>query len=342
MLRIQEDMCTLLAGNEMKSRDNYVDFVRGVGILLVVFGHTCVCWQRPVFGFHMPLFFFLSGLFLSKYLALPFRESCCKVLKKTLSPFVTFFFIGLVSYLAHVRLSIPWLRFADGIWTGHPIVNPPLWFLTSLFFSTMLAVVILRKFPVCGGYALLLGAAILLNLVPHRIRHHFPLMMCSWPYAAAFIMAGYQSLPLLVRVRQMDRVFLCGSCGVLLVLFEIVLALRWPMSSMSYDCYFIGPFLITSILGVVGILLPSLMLVKVLPTRICKGVCFVGENSLYFFCLDLVVLSWVQRMPLPQIDILRPILLFLCQTCVLSGAVVLILYMRQRNRKENSYENRST
>lgn len=81
----------------MKTRDDYVDFVRGIGILLVIFGHACVCWQKPVFGFHMPHFFFLSGLFLSKYLTIPFREAFHKALKKTLFPFVIFSFVGFSS-----------------------------------------------------------------------------------------------------------------------------------------------------------------------------------------------------------------------------------------------------
>ncbi|PAD22651.1 acyltransferase family protein [Terribacillus saccharophilus] len=63
----------------MKERIAWIDTAKGIGILLVVFGHvwrglndstikinstTYEIIDRFVYGFHMPLFFFLSGLFL--------------------------------------------------------------------------------------------------------------------------------------------------------------------------------------------------------------------------------------------------------------------------------------
>lgn len=55
----------------MKSRVQYIDALRGFGILLVVAGHLIQynysqCYTTPVFNiiysFHMPLFFFISGM----------------------------------------------------------------------------------------------------------------------------------------------------------------------------------------------------------------------------------------------------------------------------------------
>lgn len=46
-------------------RSSYIDVLKGIGILLVYYGHTAM-WgslpSRAVFSFHMPLFFLLSGI----------------------------------------------------------------------------------------------------------------------------------------------------------------------------------------------------------------------------------------------------------------------------------------
>lgn len=61
----------------MNTRIGWIDLAKGVGIILVVFGHVIVgmraaglgsenTWmvlaQKVVYSFHMPLFFFLAGL----------------------------------------------------------------------------------------------------------------------------------------------------------------------------------------------------------------------------------------------------------------------------------------
>ena len=48
------------------ARDSSIDIAKGVGIILVVFGHDTLCpsiIRNVIFSFHMPLFFILSGYF---------------------------------------------------------------------------------------------------------------------------------------------------------------------------------------------------------------------------------------------------------------------------------------
>ena len=66
-----------------ENRIDWVDYAKGIGILLVVYGHLLSSVfhkgiQIPkhffelsdsiVYSFHMPMFFFLSGLLVEKYL----------------------------------------------------------------------------------------------------------------------------------------------------------------------------------------------------------------------------------------------------------------------------------
>lgn len=79
-------------------RIKWIDVARGIGLLLVIFGHL-VIWGEPVFNwiysFHMPLFFFLSG-----YLLKPELKNAKLFLKKIslalIIPYFIFVIIGLI------------------------------------------------------------------------------------------------------------------------------------------------------------------------------------------------------------------------------------------------------
>lgn len=53
-------------GQNIKSRDIAVDVAKGIGILLVILGHLKNPLMDFIYAFHMPLFFFVSGMFVKK------------------------------------------------------------------------------------------------------------------------------------------------------------------------------------------------------------------------------------------------------------------------------------
>lgn len=46
---------------DAKDRYDFIDLIKGIGILLVVWGHTMIPRSVYIYSFHMPLFFFVSG-----------------------------------------------------------------------------------------------------------------------------------------------------------------------------------------------------------------------------------------------------------------------------------------
>ena len=73
-------------------RLNYIDTLKGLGIILVLIGHNYNLSHdelayKWIYGFHMPLFFFLSG-FLAK--ERPFRLEMKKCMEHLLIPFIFF------------------------------------------------------------------------------------------------------------------------------------------------------------------------------------------------------------------------------------------------------------
>lgn len=127
----------------MTKRLEYIDVMRGIAILLVIFEHSIGYMQdsiaRFILSFHMPLFFFISG-----YLLKPIDKSEYKalIIKKTrtiLLPQVTLALLSItISILFDVvlknKMSLSEVDFLSPFGT---------WFLIVLFLMEMLAIPII-------------------------------------------------------------------------------------------------------------------------------------------------------------------------------------------------------
>lgn len=126
---------------EINKREHYLDVLKGIGILFVVFGHITHVWglRGYIWGFHMPLFFLVSGMLFDriKY------QSFSVFLKKRINGLVLPYF-----FLAFVNLGLwcvtknhmkevddsTWVDQLLGIFYGN--MNGAvgaLWFLPALF-----------------------------------------------------------------------------------------------------------------------------------------------------------------------------------------------------------------
>lgn len=87
---------------ELKERDRSIDIAKGIGIFLMVMGHTtsnkiALQW---IYSFHMPLFFFLSGIFHSQ--GNSYKEFLKKKVKTLLVPY---FFFSIILFLFFLIVS---------------------------------------------------------------------------------------------------------------------------------------------------------------------------------------------------------------------------------------------
>ena len=128
-----------MSENNVQHRISYIDQLKGFAILWIIWWHTC----HPAFVepyYHVPLFFFISGIFFKDY---PFRILIKKRVHTLLIPFFFFYLIGylfriIVFFWDHKTISgFPWeiifdvfKCFPNGDYLG---VNVPIWFLLCLF-----------------------------------------------------------------------------------------------------------------------------------------------------------------------------------------------------------------
>lgn len=145
-----------------QTRLDYIDLLKGVGIFLVVWGHTMIPRSIYIYSFHMPLFFFLSGFL---YKQKPFREFMPNKINTLYVPYVTFSIFSWLFYLIRMitndqtALIDSHLLKITSVFTGtaNNGGNNPIWFLTCLLMVNLLFFV-LQKF---SSKPYVLGSAVI-------------------------------------------------------------------------------------------------------------------------------------------------------------------------------------
>ncbi|MBT9566925.1 MAG: acyltransferase family protein [Thiobacillus sp.] len=137
----------------------HVDTMKALGIVLVVVGHAPgldATLKHVIYSFHMPLFFFISGLLLSENkLFMPTRAYVASLWRGLGTPYVFFFIVSYIYWLPTHELAASAEKYAGMSWwepllgvvigNGDALyVNVVLWFFTCLI-STSLLFYWLRK-----------------------------------------------------------------------------------------------------------------------------------------------------------------------------------------------------
>lgn len=140
--------------NKCTTRVGWIDFCKGIGIFLVVLGHILrdVIAVDYIYSFHMPLFFFLSGLVFNagKY---DWKTLLKSRFNSLLLPYVFFYLLTLVYYIiveSHFRqIEVSALQSIAGMFVAAQIDglmehNGILWFLPCLFVVELLCFAVSR------------------------------------------------------------------------------------------------------------------------------------------------------------------------------------------------------
>lgn len=127
-----------------KIRYDYLDIAKGIGILMVIWGHVLYYhWSgQYVYTFHMPLFFFLSGMLFQRNKYPSFSSFFVKRARRLLIPYSIYsictWFIWVFFQYKTNNLPDNWLSslfqtlWAQGSGEFMPH-NSPLWFIPCLF-----------------------------------------------------------------------------------------------------------------------------------------------------------------------------------------------------------------
>lgn len=130
-------------------RITWIDASKGIGIFLVMIGHSSLIGpsRSQIYAFHMPLFFFLSGYLFSTRKFSTFKDFFISKAKSLLIPYLVFSIISIILYGYFREQPIELNRFLEIILISKRnsmYFNDALWFLPSLFLIEIIFYIIVR------------------------------------------------------------------------------------------------------------------------------------------------------------------------------------------------------
>jgi fucose 4-O-acetylase-like acetyltransferase len=211
----------------LKTRNHTIDIAKGIGIFLVVLGHNWIVSHnnreifRIIFSFHMPLFLFLSGIFLNENIT--FREFAISRGHSLLKPYLTTLTaLGLIKLFSDLlnnrNYLVNFLGYIEGVFygTGRTIAWPPLWYLPHLFVVSCSTLLIIRL--IASNKLKLLISVILLSTGVFLINPiDLPWSIDLLPISIAFFMTGYQCRTL-IKAMEFNIVYLMLSLALFFLL----------------------------------------------------------------------------------------------------------------------------
>ncbi len=282
----------MVSKNIYKNRIEWVDSAKGIGILLVLFGHTSLpnSIVQFIYSFHMPLFFFLSGMFFnSNSFNLFFRRRIDRLV-------IPYFIFGIFSifiwigreYYIYGYFKTSALQYIFGLLYGsskYLTFNSPLWFLTCLFTVSIYMYLILkiksksiRLFIII--FLLLIGYMYSIFLVPH---FRLPWMIDTALVAVFFVFLGKLiGVFLHKNLNKFPLLFLSLFFFSITQFLSIVNG-RVDMQGMVFHNLIL--FILAANSGIFLVVFIS----KILPNN--KILQYLGENSLIIFALHVPIFS---------------------------------------------------
>ncbi len=270
----------LASDTPVKRRNESVDIVKGMAITLVVFGHALQglihrgWWATPnsallerfIYSFHMPAFFFVSGLFVNR--SLVHRKSwgfLTDKLRTILYPYLLWVTIDMAQQPLTASFRSSSISIAPLAYFERALTGEQSWFLHTLFFCMVLTL-LTQKLPdwlraliavsICL-FAPLTGIAGIDNLTR------------EW----AFVAIGQLVGKMIMQVDQLNRVYAVLCVGLLAAV---------QLTGVFYGGY---PRLMFLILGSTGTLGLFCLAAAFRSTGTARLIAWTGEASLGIYVL---------------------------------------------------------
>ena len=315
----------------MTKRIDYVDVFRGIGIIFMILGHMSFVtphFDHYIHAFHMPMFYFASGLFFKTNLRI--TTYLKKLTRQIILPYV--FFATIFSFIVVFRgedtLQNVLLQVLTINNNGFPIAGA-LWFLTSFYFSQVILYILKKKI----NDDIVLTPIVVLSLI---VGINFSKLFATrlyWSLDTSFVGLALIFLGYIVKKYNLLEKLTSDRIGLTIILFLIncFLIMKTSYVNMRADIY---PstilFLINAVMSFLVYLNASKIIINYLPkTKFKKMLTVMGKNSIVSLCLNqFVILLFTKIFYKLKIDyyFLYVWHLNIIYYIVFSGIVILTLY----------------
>lgn len=271
------------------NRLDYIDILKGIGILLVIFSHSGAETGAMAYvgGVFIPLFFIASG-YTYKNREQSFGAFIGKKSRRLLVPY---FFFSVILLLLYKRFSI--LDIIGVFYSRYCLYpfdscdnvflmgggNPPLWFLTSML-TAFIPFYFLMKYS-SKVYWLLLFAIFTFSC-------QFLPVLLPWSIDTACLQASFMYVGVTLRNNRhvMDRPSIFYLLALIAYIVICILNGELNVSVREYGVSFLLYFL-TGVLGTIFLLWFSK---KLESTFLCSVLSNIGRHSLVIFCVQMFLL----------------------------------------------------
>lgn len=322
-----------------QSRMEWIDIYRGVGILAVILGHSGPSYalNKIIQGFHMPLFFLITGYLFKLNTELSMCDSKKKLLKRYIMPYFILCGINLIIVDAHALLTGGYnseiggltLKYVGGIIysRGSMVWMPncsPLWFLTCVFCVNIIMNLIMKcKYPRLVIVVILASiSAIFSALEMPKLPWNIDTAMMG----VLFAYIGYvaKNRKWIEKFESVNK-WLQFAIVVLSVVIGLILVYLNPIASVSFDNNRYG----NSFMMIGGALLlnfPLMYICYYFSHFIINGellscfLMYMGNNTIFIMGFDYVCSSIALKL-LQGYGIWQS--MFLIKVCLLSAGIIL-------------------
>lgn len=282
---------------EQKKRQDWIDIVKFWGMIAIVWGHTLDSGDvhRYLYSFHIPLFFFVIGLFFTSP-KLSFWRFTIKKAKSLLIPYFSFAIISVLIFFVLGNLASITLNEDTSenslsanlleILTGNCRANRPLWFLPCMFCCYILCFAISRivksrpiyiKRIVAFSVAVVSFAICFLNEEFLNINALFFKVDVAI-FMLAFVSVGYLVKPLLLK---RFNVFVAALLAIPLLIAGGITAFgNSTIMYLSNNYRNVPLFFISAILTIMGFCILSILISRCNLKIITAPLVYVGKRTL--------------------------------------------------------------
>lgn len=294
-----------------KKRLAYIDYARGIGIILMIMGHIDFggAFYKYIHAFHMPIFFVMSGYLYREKDSLV--KEIAKKAKQLLIPYILIgafhYVVWLVLYHNEGNIFEPLLNLLFINTNLNMPIAGALWFLTCLFWVDVIFMVIekyLKKLSWLIFIAITALGMVFTSITTIRLPWAIDAAMVGVGfYYAGYLLKKYSNISVVNRL--MDLKLFEALLG--LAIFSVLIIANGVVN-MRTGSYSIIPL---SFLNGAGFSIVILNICKLAEQKAekskmlmipCNGLKYVGENSIVYLCFNqlcILLLNKVRSVVIP-------------------------------------------
>lgn len=300
-----------MAKHEKKSeRYVFIDFIKAIGIMLVILGHINFANQGIkawIYSFHMPVFFFASGLLL-KNNGLETTGDLLIFLKKKANALLIPYFLWAIIYASLSIKNLLKILYGSYRMISGAGALSSLWFLLDLFIAFCLYAitryVLKNRLNSIVKILLILCAFLVSELLP-RVSIGYPWGLNVGFAAFGFLLLGNLCFPIICDFRRFVSQKKAG------ILISAILACIFLAGTFLYKMNIpeqgnilmanavygnIVFFVLTSVCGIMFVVCVSILLELCLPAFWESKLTFVGKNTLCIFAVQKPIIAVFKKL----------------------------------------------